>query len=620
VKRHPPVIHALARLILAGSIWGCELARPEDSVAPPEARSEQPGTTGQALGAIYYVATTGSDSAAGTLAAPWRTVGYGMSRLGPGDTLYVRGGTYNEFINRGVTQGTAASRIRVMNHPGERPVIQGQFRVVRPSYWTFQGINVTRSATNNNPGAALVEMTDGLGWIFRDGEIWGAQSYAGFAVTGGSGVNPGEPGDWRFMNNCVHDTLRAHDFGQDHNLYLLPGRSGGRGYIERNILFGAASGTNIKVGHVRREADGTVCTHNPDDLVIRYNTLYDGIMNVRVVHQSDHIRMRRNLMVRGTLVSGDEQDRRNVEGYCNSGSNSFIENLTWDADRPVGYYSPGGSTPSCPDALTYPVMTAAQNVSTLNPVLSNPTVCSAFQPQAAGARPYGRHAPVEQALAGRWMGGARDMPVTSTETTVFQRNAQTSGPSDNLFDFGIAGDVFLMGDWNGDGVETIGLYRPSANTFYLKNTNTGGSADISLVWGLAGATPLVGDWNGDGIDTVGIVRGNTVYLKNMNSGSTHDLVFTYGSVGDRFIAGDWNGDGIDTVGAIQGNTMSLRNSNSAGPADISFSYGSASHKFVVGDWNGDGIDTLGAVTDNNQWHLRNSNSAGAADVIFNFDT
>ncbi|MGZ6792340.1 MAG: hypothetical protein ACXVFV_05260, partial [Mycobacteriales bacterium] len=42
--------------------------------------------------ATYYVSTTGSDTAAGTLSAPWRTVKRGMQALYPGDTLYVRGG------------------------------------------------------------------------------------------------------------------------------------------------------------------------------------------------------------------------------------------------------------------------------------------------------------------------------------------------------------------------------------------------------------------------------------------------------------------------------------------------------------------------------------------------
>ncbi|MEZ4270178.1 MAG: hypothetical protein R3C68_01685 [Myxococcota bacterium] len=44
--------------------------------------------------ADYFVATTGNDSSSGTVAAPFRTLEHGASVLSPGDTLYVRGGTY----------------------------------------------------------------------------------------------------------------------------------------------------------------------------------------------------------------------------------------------------------------------------------------------------------------------------------------------------------------------------------------------------------------------------------------------------------------------------------------------------------------------------------------------
>jgi hypothetical protein len=48
----------------------------------------------------YYVATNGSDANVGTsTSAPFRTIVYGVNRLRSGDTLYVRGGSYNEFID-----------------------------------------------------------------------------------------------------------------------------------------------------------------------------------------------------------------------------------------------------------------------------------------------------------------------------------------------------------------------------------------------------------------------------------------------------------------------------------------------------------------------------------------
>jgi parallel beta-helix repeat protein len=41
-----------------------------------------------------FVSNSGSDGNDGTLGSPWQTVGYGVSQLKPGDTLFIRGGTY----------------------------------------------------------------------------------------------------------------------------------------------------------------------------------------------------------------------------------------------------------------------------------------------------------------------------------------------------------------------------------------------------------------------------------------------------------------------------------------------------------------------------------------------
>src|SRR5215204_4674311 len=71
--------------------------------------------------------------------------------------------------------------------------------------------------------------------------------------------------------------------------------------------------------------------------------------------------------------------------------------------------------------------------------------------------------------------------------------------------------------------------------------------DFSFVFGTSTDRPVMGDWNGDGIDTPGVVRGNSWYLSNTYNG-TVDRSFTYGIAGDVPVVGDWNGDGIDTPG------------------------------------------------------------------------
>ena len=51
-----------------------------------------------------------------------------------------------------------------------------------------------------------------------------------------------------------------------------------------------------------------------------------------------------------------------------------------------------------------------------------------------------------------------------------------------------------MGDWNNDGIDTIGVFRDGI--FYLRNTNTQGGADLIFAFGDTGDAPIAGDWDG----------------------------------------------------------------------------------------------------------------------------
>ena len=59
--------------------------------------------------ANYYVGPSGSDSAAGTEAAPFATVGRGQTAASAGDTVFIRGGTYT-IASTTATIGVAFSK------------------------------------------------------------------------------------------------------------------------------------------------------------------------------------------------------------------------------------------------------------------------------------------------------------------------------------------------------------------------------------------------------------------------------------------------------------------------------------------------------------------------------
>jgi hypothetical protein len=144
------------------------------------------------------------------------------------------------------------------------------------------------------------------------------------------------------------------------------------------------------------------------------------------------------------------------------------------------------------------------------------------------------------------------------------------------------------------------------------------AATEEFTFGRAGDRPLWGDWDGDGMFTVGVVRGTTWYLRNGAGGGPHDIEFAYGRVGDHFLAGDWDGNGTFTPGTVRGTTWYLRNGAGGGPHDIApFGYGQPGDQFVAGDWDGDGTWTPG-IRRANTWHLRNAHAGGTADNQFAF--
>lgn len=73
--------------------------------------------------ATYYVATTGSNSNPGTSSQPWLTIAYATAKMVAGDITYVRGGTYKEEIIRFRKSGTQSAPIKLLNAPGESPIV-----------------------------------------------------------------------------------------------------------------------------------------------------------------------------------------------------------------------------------------------------------------------------------------------------------------------------------------------------------------------------------------------------------------------------------------------------------------------------------------------------------------
>jgi N-acetylmuramoyl-L-alanine amidase len=218
----------------------------------------------------------------------------------------------------------------------------------------------------------------------------------------------------------------------------------------------------------------------------------------------------------------------------------------------------------------------------------------------------------------------RTPPPSGTSTGGFSAGAwsvnnvnaeQRSTTSDAFasYRWGKAGDIPVVGDWDGDGIQTVGVVRPSAtvgsNHFLLRNTD-GSVADFW--YGAYGDRPVVGDWNGDGVWTPGAVRAGVWRLRNSNTGGAADVTFQFGRSGDRYLTGDWDGDGDFTPAVQRAGTFWFRNATTTGPSHFRLRFGRVEDLGFAGDWNGNGTWTPGVLRDGAKWYLKDSFTGSAA--------
>jgi hypothetical protein len=117
--------------------------------------------------------------------------------------------------------------------------------------------------------------------------------------------------------------------------------------------------------------------------------------------------------------------------------------------------------------------------------------------------------------------------------------------------FGLSGDIPVVGDWTGNGQTKVGVFRPSTGQWYLdlngdKKVNKRCTNDLCVAsFGQPGDLPVVGDWDGSGIDKIGVFRPSTGdWLLDSNGngiwdGCNVDTCVNFGQQGDLPVVGKW---------------------------------------------------------------------------------
>ena len=146
-----------------------------------------------------------------------------------------------------------------------------------------------------------------------------------------------------------------------------------------------------------------------------------------------------------------------------------------------------------------------------------------------------------------------------------------------------------------DSADTLAVRRIADNgtcTFYISYSNESETADVKFNYGKSTDEVLVGDWDGDGKDTLCVRRGSEYYFSNDLTSSKGTQV-SIGSGSETALAGDWDGDGADTICLNSGNVFTVY--DASGTAGDSYTYGSSKKTYdgvLAGDWDADGVDTI----------------------------
>jgi hypothetical protein len=124
---------------------------------------------------------------------------------------------------------------------------------------------------------------------------------------------------------------------------------------------------------------------------------------------------------------------------------------------------------------------------------------------------------------------------------------------DHVFHYGVPGDTPVAGDWNGDDVRQIGVFRNGRWNLDLDGDGRFTETDAAVRYGSEGDLPVVGDFDGNGFEEIGVFRAGTwIVDTNRNRElDVQDKVFELGAAGDLPVVGDWNDDGTDDPGIFQ---------------------------------------------------------------------
>jgi hypothetical protein len=199
--------------------------------------------------------------------------------------------------------------------------------------------------------------------------------------------------------------------------------------------------------------------------------------------------------------------------------------------------------------------------------------------------------------------GVSDMTVfRPSNGTWFTLNSVTGATSG--VQWGNSSDIPVPGDYDGDGMTDLAVFRPSNGTWYIKYARTGATAGFQ--WGNGNDIPVPGDYDGDGLCDLAVFRpsNGTWYIRYMASGATAG--FQWGNGNDVPLPGDYDGDGRTDIAVFRPSVGTWYIWYATG-ATAGYQWGNSADIPVPGDYDGDGmIDITVFRPSDGVWYVRSS--------------
>ena len=319
--RHETCEQARGIILLAAVSAVCLIA------IPSAASGDAPATCN------LFASPSGSDSAAGTLSAPFQTAQKLVSSLTPGETGCLEAGTYDENVTFR-TAGTATAPITLTSYPGQTATIVGRMYVVEGAdYTTITGLDLE----GVNPGRLPSPMVDANDVTFSYDDVTNDHTAICFGI---GSATWGWATDTLITHDRIHDCGELPSTNYQHGIYISAATDT---TIEWNLIYGNADrGIQLYPDAIGTTVDHNIIDDNGEGIIISGaggsassdTDVYDNILsNANIRHDVESYWPAGNPVGVGNVVQ-DNCVWGGVEGTIDTSGGGYtaFNNLTVDPE------------------------------------------------------------------------------------------------------------------------------------------------------------------------------------------------------------------------------------------------------------------------------------------------